>query len=111
MLKKSHMLEGTGIMEFIPDRFELNSVENMTSMFQNCLILYKVILPASNSSNLKDISYMFSGCESLYEVNIASLNTINVENMKALFQTCVSLENLILGFFDTSKVIGYVIYV
>ena len=54
---------------------KLNSVENMTHMFDGCTSLVTVNLPSSKNNNYKNcinFSYMFAGCISLVNVNITN---------------------------------------
>ena len=85
----SHMFEGTSIVTFAPNRFDIRSVESMASMFKNCYKLSTVkFVEASQSPNLNDMSNMFSGCESLVEINLNDLQTNKVKSMSGLFQGC-----------------------
>ena len=76
----SHIFDGSGLLEFTPDIFNLNSVETMDGMFKSCNSISKVVLPKSNSndinnsSKLTNMSYMFSDCYSLKQINIKFLN-------------------------------------
>ena len=101
----SHMFHGSKINNFSPSDFNIKSVQNMQSMFQDSYNLETVVFPNFDSNELNDISYMFAGCDNLQTIDLRNLKTQKVTNMKALFQGCTNLKSLSLSDkFDTSKV-------
>lgn len=100
----SHMLENSNIHNFMPTKFDLSSVETLSSMFINCNDLIEVSFPKTESPNLIDISSMFSGCDTILKINISTLNTTKVINMNSLFYNCISLKELNLSDFVTNNV-------
>ena len=82
---------------------DLSSLENMTSMFENCISLEEIKFPTS-LDNLNDISSLFSGCISLKSVDLSGFNTTSVTNMNSLFKGCTGMQFIYIPNFITSSV-------
>ena len=88
---------------FIKYYFE-DTINNLKSMFSNCLSLYKVNSMVFPDNNIIIISDMFNGCKSLKEINFSSFNTNNVTSMSNLFYDCISLKRIKFSKFNTNNV-------
>ena len=88
---------------FIKYYFE-DTINNLKSMFSNCLSLCKVNSMVFPDNNIIIISDMFNGCKSLKEINFSSFNTNNVTSMSNLFYDCISLKRIKFSKFNTNYV-------
>ena len=85
---------------------DTSEVEDMHSMFYNCVTLSNIDLSSFNTSNVKYMSNMFERCSSLDTIDLSSFDTSKVYSMENMFTDCINLINLDLSDFDTSKMIN-----
>ena len=79
---------------------EENTIENMSFMFYNCLLLLSVEMSKWNINKVRHLDYMFLGCSSLYNISdISKWDTKNIVSMNSMFVECIKLNPLP----DTSK--------
>ena len=57
----------------------------MSSMFYNCISVYKIKFTNFNTDNVTDVSSMFYQCSSLKKLNLSNFNIINVSNFSNMF--------------------------
>ena len=82
-----------------------SEIEDMNSMFYDCMSLTKIIFSNKfNTNNVKYMRYMFYNCSSLTNLNLSQFNTDNVTDMFGMFYNCSSLKELDLSNFNTNKV-------
>ena len=84
------------------NNFDSSKIENMNSMFKNCLKLSSLILNF-NTSKVKNMKEMFRKLNNLVYLDVSSFDTSSVTDMNYMFSECKSLTSLVLRF-DTSKV-------
>ena len=86
-------------------QLKLEGIVSMSSMFQCCYNLEKVIFPVhTNTYNLNDISSMFDRCIKIKSIDLSSFTTGNVSDMSHMFNECENLETvLISSMFDTKN--------
>ena len=79
--------------ELIVQLYEINNIENMSYIFDNCNDLISLPdISEWNTLNVKDMSYMFSNCTSLSSFNgISNWNTKNTINLAYMFNNLNSL--------------------
>lgn len=76
------------------DLLDTSEVENMSSMFYNCVSLSHVNISGFDTSNVTSMFRMFMGCIKLSSIDISSFNTSEVENMNRMFYNCAQLETI-----------------
>ena len=82
-----------------------SEIEDMNSMFYDCMSLTKIIFSNKfNTNNVKDMRYMFYYCSSLKKLNLSNFNTNKVTDMFGMFDNCSSLTELDLSNFNTNNV-------
>ncbi len=81
-----------------------DSVNDMSNMFLNCLVLTSVDLSHLNTENVTTMTHMFCACRSLKGVDLSSFNTSKVDDMSYMFYCCDNLSILDLSSFNTAKV-------
>ena len=90
----------------------LNDVESMEYMFQNCTSLATLDISKLDTSNVTNMSYMFYGCTNLATLDISKLDTSNVTNMSYMFSGCTNLVTFDISKLDTGNVtnMSYMFY-
>lgn len=83
---------------------DTSNVNNMGSMFQDCLSLKYLDLSDFNTSNVTNMGAMFYNCQSLESLDLANFDTSNVITMVGMFESCFSLNDLRVQSFSTSNV-------
>jgi len=73
-----------------------NKVKNMCGLFNGCIKLIKIPSSMSNWNiqNVEDISIMFQDCKTLEKVDIRNYNVANVKDMSGLFSKCANLKSI-----------------
>ena len=85
----------------LTNKFKVNNVNYMRSMFYNCSSLSSLDLSNFDTSKVTDMAYMFNGCISLTSLNITNFDTSNVQSMNFMFRYCEQLTTLNLLNFNT----------
>ena len=74
------------------------SIDNMTRMFNDCILIKNIFFFKWNTNNVLNMSYLFDSCESLETIDgLENFNTSKVTNMKNMFLGCnslISIQNL-----------------
>ena len=104
-INSSGMFKDFPVNSIIFGNFNTDYVEQMQSMFENCLQLTSVDVSGFNTSNVTNMKYMFKDCRMLANLDLSSFNTSNVEYMNTMFDDCNKLVNLNLDSFTTHSVI------
>ena len=81
------------------------NVGDMSSSFENCILLKSLDLSNLNTFNLKNMAKTFYNCWSLTSFDFNGFNTSLVTSFRATFFNCSSLQFLDLSSFDTSNVL------
>ena len=85
--------------------FDISLMNNMNSLFSNCVSLQKIYLP--EEIKLKDqMIQIFYECNSLESVDLSCFDTSSVTDMHRLFYNCNTIKNLDLSSFDTKSTIN-----
>ena len=80
-------------------------VQSMETMFYDCSQLEELNLTGWNTSKVESMSYMFSWCSQLKELNnLSGWNTSQVQYMGSMFYGCSQLQELDLAGWDTSQI-------
>ena len=104
-INSSGMFKDFPVNSIIFGNFNTDYVEQMQSMFENCLQLTSIDVSGFNTSNVTNMKYMFKDCRMLANLDLSSFNTSNVEYMNTMFDDCNKLVNLNLDSFTTHSVI------
>ena len=76
-------------------KWNTNEVEDMSHMFDGCLLKSLPDISSWDISNVIDISYMFNKCSELLSLpDISKWNTCNVMDINHIFSECVKLASL-----------------
>lgn len=84
--------------------FDSSSLENVESMFSECLFLNEINFKNFNISKVTNMANMFYGCDALESVDLSEFGTSKVINMANMFYNCRAIKSLDLSGFDTSNV-------
>ena len=79
-------------------------LKNTCKMFYDCSSLTNLDVSCLNTSNIIDMSYMFFGCNKLSTIDVSKWDTSNVTDMQYMFRNCESLTILDVSNFNTSSV-------
>ena len=81
-----------------------SSVNNMSSMFDDCKKLTTLDVSNFNTSSVTSMDNMFFGCEALTSLDLSNFNTSKVTRMYDMFCGCYALTSLDLSNFNTAQV-------
>ena len=84
-----------------------DDVNNMNSMFCECISLEDVDLSELDTSKVTNMYGMFSNCYNLKNLDLSNFDTSNVTYMSRMFDECTSLTNLNISNFDFTNVTSY----
>ncbi|NBA40627.1 BspA family leucine-rich repeat surface protein [Enterococcus hirae] len=98
----SHLFENYSSLETVDmSNMAWISVQNMSSMFQNCIQLKTVKLgidtsnPNRDLSTVTDTTNMFLNCSSLQSISgLENVNFLNLKSAYGMFDNCKSLKNI-----------------
>ena len=101
----SYMFSGCKCLTYLNlSNFNTNSVTNMSRMFSGCSSLTELKISNFTTPKVTDMSYMFYNCSSLTSLDLSRFNTNSVKNMSGMFYKCSSLKILDLSNFNTERV-------
>ena len=81
-----------------------NKIGDISKMFENCNYLKEIDLTKFNATNNIDMAFMFSQCNSLEKIKLPKFNTIKATKMESLFNECKNIREIDLSSFDTKNV-------
>ena len=93
-----------GLESFNISAFNTSNVENMSSLFMDCIGLKTLSLYGIDTKKVTTMENMFYNCSSLTTLDVSMLKTSNVKNMHNMFRQCRNLASLDLANFDTKNV-------
>ena len=74
---------------------EITNCTSLRNLFGDITNMISIVFTSEfNIENVEDMSSMFFGCSSLVSINFSNLNTKNVKNMGAMFDCCYSLYSM-----------------
>ena len=86
------------------NKFNIENIRNMTSMFEKCTKITSIDLSNINAHNVQSMKNIFSSCSSLETINFNNFKAQNIKNMNGLFNGCSSLKSIDLSSFNTKNV-------
>lgn len=87
------------------NNLDMRSVQDMSSMFEDCSNLEGVKFPITFQSNsATDMGFLFKNCTSLETADLSDLGSASLTDIRGMFEGCENLKAINWGQFDTSKV-------
>lgn len=86
------------------NKFNIESIDNMESMFKLCTKLTSIDLSNINAQNVISMNYIFESCSSLETINLNNFNVQNTQKMYGLFKGCYSLKSIDLSSFNAINI-------
>ena len=91
------------IIEADFSEFKSNKINNMNSLFLNCINLESINFENFNSEKLENMDSAFENCKSLTELDLSSFKTPKLTSMKSTFKNCKNLIYLDIENFDLNN--------
>ena len=76
-----------------PDNINITTIQNMNSMFYNCINLKSLDLSSFRTTSLGNINSLFSGCNSLTFLDLSNWDFKNVQFSKNIFNSLTFLKH------------------
>jgi surface protein len=78
--------------------FIVESLTDMSNMFNGCTQLKSIDLSSFNTIRVKYMSQLFKNCSRLSSLDLIKFNTINVVDMSSVFYGCSNLNSINFNF-------------